>query len=249
MIEFTGHGISSQNNRILIERSSDFLFKIMNNGKCEATYNFANIHYSVDNHTVCIGIDKRIHVVEHFFSALYGLEIFGVGIEVWGEEFPIFDGSSLEYAARFRDFNHNRSPELMIDRTLAVESGNSYLKYGPDNDQHLRINMEFSHPFINTQKISIKIDRDTYFKEIAPARTFIFTTEDDTRLKNLPPYGIGITREKSYSHEPLRFTDELIRHKVLDLLGDLYFVGGKICGHIQARNTFHRLNHEFVKKF
>jgi UDP-3-O-[3-hydroxymyristoyl] N-acetylglucosamine deacetylase len=108
--------------------------------------------------------------------------------------------------------------------------------------------MELSHPYITTQKIVISINKKKYINEIAPARTFVFTNEDDSRLQNLPSYGIGVTKNRFYCATPLRFTNELVRHKILDLLGDLYVLQKKIEGKIIARNTSHCLNFAFVKK-
>ncbi len=195
---------------------------------------------------VSIGIDRKIKVVEHLFSALYGLDLFKVKIEASGGECPIFDGSSIEYARKLWDFACDHTPILTVDCPVNVVSGDSFLNFTPDRDRLLTIEVEFFHPYIGTQQLRIRLDRETYLREIAPARTFVFTTEDDERLKNLPPYGIGVTSNKVYSREPLRFADELIRHKTLDLLGDLFLAGGKLCGRIKARNTFHQLNHEFV---
>jgi UDP-3-O-[3-hydroxymyristoyl] N-acetylglucosamine deacetylase len=248
MIEFRGPGIKSRDNCIRVEPSNGFRLRIMSDDKCEADFKLNDMRYSVDDHMVSIGNGKCLKAVEHFFSALYGLEIFKINIQTWAEEFPIFDGSSIEYTKRLLNFNHGDAQKITIDRPVSVRSGDSFLDFTPGENQQLKIDMEFFHPFINTQKLSVNIDRDNYTREIAPARTFAFTTEDDERLKNLPPYGIGVTAGNIYSREPLRFTDELIRHKILDLLGDLFFIGGRLCGRIGARNTYHKLNHAFVEK-
>jgi len=103
-----------------------------------------------------------------------------------------------------------------------------------------------SHPYIGTQQYTVNLNRDTYRQEIAPARTFVYTDESDHRLQNLPPYGIGITEARIYSAEPLRFVDEPVRHKILDLLGDMFVLQRRLCGSIQAYNTYHILNARFV---
>jgi UDP-3-O-acyl-N-acetylglucosamine deacetylase len=108
--------------------------------------------------------------------------------------------------------------------------------------------MELFHPFISKQNISLEIDEKSYVSEIAPSRTFVFTDESDPRLKDLPPYGIGITKNNIYSSEPLRYKDEPVRHKILDLLGDLYVLKKKLFGKITGRNTSHILNLEFARE-
>ena len=248
MIEFSGPGMRSKDNRIVIKPHPAFLLDIMQDGYCLNCYDIMNIDFAVDDHMVRIGNEKAVRVVEHLFSALYGLDIFGIKLEVWGEEFPIYDGSSLEYAKKLYGQVHEPMPTLKIDRPVTAASGDSFLHFVPGSDPDLTIAMEFSHPYISTQKINITVNRENYITEIAPARTFKFTTEDDEQLKDLPTYGIGITSSRIHSREPLRFADEQIRHKILDLLGDLYFTGGRLRGSIRARNTYHLLNHDFVKK-
>ncbi|MEO0190127.1 MAG: UDP-3-O-acyl-N-acetylglucosamine deacetylase, partial [candidate division WOR-3 bacterium] len=196
-----------------------------------------------------ISVGKKVKVVEHLFSALYGLNIFNIGIEIYGGELPFFDGSSMDFVRILKNFPVKENSEfLKINRTCFVRERNSFIFFEP-NGNELCIDMELNHPYIGKQKISIKITKENYIKEIAPARTFVFTDESDLRLKNLPPYGIGITRKKIYSAEPLRFPDEPVRHKILDLLGDIYILRKKLVGKIIARNTSHRLNLQFVKEF
>jgi UDP-3-O-acyl-N-acetylglucosamine deacetylase len=108
--------------------------------------------------------------------------------------------------------------------------------------------MVLSHAYIGSQRIVCTLSPQFYTKEIAPARTFVFTNEDDPRLKNLPPYGIGITKNGIRAVTPLRFPDEPVRHKLLDLLGDLYVLKRNLYGRITGRNTSHRINLEFVRR-
>ncbi|UCD05315.1 MAG: UDP-3-O-acyl-N-acetylglucosamine deacetylase, partial [candidate division WOR-3 bacterium] len=96
--------------------------------------------------------------------------------------------------------------------------------------------------------VVLSVDRANYLREIAPARTFVFTDDNDHRLRKLPPYGMGITGNRVYSASPLRFPDEPVRHKLLDLLGDLYVLKGRLSGRINATNTSHRLNIEFASE-
>jgi len=108
--------------------------------------------------------------------------------------------------------------------------------------------MGLEHAYIGSQQITINLDPSTYRQEIAPARTFVYTDETDPRLQNLPPYGIGITENRIFAAEPLRFLDEPVRHKILDLCGDLFILQQRLCGTLRAYNTFHRLNHRFVSR-
>lgn len=207
----------------------------------------------VRNHAVSLGASRAVNVVEHLFSALYGLRIFNLRIDVYGNELPFFDGSSRPFIIPLAQAK-KRAPAqplrpIHVPDGFAVRRGDSFIRYEPVRTprDELIIDMTLKHPYIKKQRIALEITPRSYRAEIAPARTFAFTTEDDPRLKELPPYGIGITRRNIYSASPLRFPDEPVRHKVLDLLGDMFVLQKMIGGKITAQNTSHRLNLRFVK--
>ena len=204
---------------------------------------------TVENHLVSLIHQGRVDIVEHLFSALYGLGLFNVRIDVHGNELPFFDGSSRVYVEKLKTLvSDNKLRGCTATEKVLVSHGSSFLIYEPLEQNRLVVDMELFHPFIGIQKINLEIDEKTYISEIAPSRTFVFTDESDPRLKDLPPYGIGITKSNVYSSEPLRYKDELVRHKILDLLGDLYVLRKKIFGRIAGRNTSHLLNLTFAHK-
>jgi UDP-3-O-[3-hydroxymyristoyl] N-acetylglucosamine deacetylase len=200
----------------------------------------------VRNHLVALGDTPCLNVVEHLFSALYGLQSFNVCVDVFGNQVPFFDGSSRDFVQALSSFEHQGFEVTRLRKRISIKKGESFIRYEPS--EKLIIDMELFHPYIATQKIEIEIDREAYMKEIAPARTFAFIHDTDPRLKNLPAYGIGITHNKIYSREPLRFPDECVRHKILDLLGDLFVLKKPIAGVIISKNTSHQLNLQFVKE-
>jgi UDP-3-O-[3-hydroxymyristoyl] N-acetylglucosamine deacetylase len=202
----------------------------------------------INDHTVSVGGPQQMRVVEHIFSALYALNIFNVRIDLYGNEIPFFDGSSEEFANAFRELAGDVLPGVRVDRRIAVKEGCSSIVYSPLEADELHVDMTLRHEYIGEQHLALKIDAAEYMKEIAAARTFVFTDEDDPRLQSIPTYGLGITGKNTYSASPLRFADEPVRHKILDLLGDLYVMRQPICGLIRGVNTSHRLNLEFVRK-
>ncbi len=240
-----GDCLSGGSCRVDFFSAPDFFINIYKEGEAsKIPITFQNI--SVENHT--ISIDKKVKVVEHLFSALYGLSIFNIGIDIHGKELPFFDGSSIDFVKILKDFPVKDDIRfLKINKNIFIQGKDSFILFEPYVDK-LFVEMELSHPYIGKQRISIQITKEIYIKEIAPARTFVFTDESDPRLKNLPPYGIGITAKRIYSAEPLRFPDEPVRHKILDLLGDLYLLRKNLAGKIIAKNTSHNLNLKFVKK-
>jgi UDP-3-O-[3-hydroxymyristoyl] N-acetylglucosamine deacetylase len=198
---------------------------------------------------VSVGQEPGIQIVEHLFSALYGMNLFNVKIDVFGNEIPFFDGSSQKFVEMLGQLREqNLSGVLRLDNNILVAEGTSFILYEPLEKDTLIIEMELFHPYIKSQSICLEINKENYLKEIAPARTFAFVNENDPRIKNLPPYGIGITKNNIYSKKPLRFQNELVRHKLLDLLGDLYVLQKRLVGKITSRNTSHLLNLEFVSK-
>lgn len=198
---------------------------------------------------VSVGQEPSIHVIEHLFSALYGLNLFNVQIDVFGNELPFFDGSSREYTEKLKGmFTEEKLLGFSVDKKVVVSHESSYIMYEPLKKDIFIIDMELFHPFIGKQQISLEINEKSYIEEIAPARTFVFTDESDPRLEDLPPYGIGVTKDNIYSREPLRYKDELVCHKILDLLGDLYVLQKRLAGKISSRNTSHLLNLEFTRK-
>ncbi len=248
-IEITGNCLHGGDSRLEIVASDRFALSVC--GHCRESQNISldieNVR--VDNHLVSLGEKPQLHVVEHLFSALYGLQLFNVRIDVYGNEIPFFDGSSQEFVVSLQDMQNRIVPDILrFNKCISVRLGESFIRYEPLDEEKLIIEMELHHPHIKMQKIAIELNEDSYIHEIAPARTFVFTDEKDTRLKNLPPYGIGITKDNVYSSEPLRFSNELVRHKILDLLGDLFVLKKKLSGKIRCRNTSHYLNFLFVKK-
>ncbi|KPJ74213.1 hypothetical protein AMJ52_01460 [candidate division TA06 bacterium DG_78] len=204
---------------------------------------------TVQHHLVSLGKSPKIKIIEHLFSALYGLNLFKVKIDFGSDELPFYDGSSAPFVTLLSRIKNSSSVDhFMPERAIIVTESDSFLHYEPVQDNNLNIDMQLSHPYITTQRVIITVNKKNYTREIAPARTFVYTTEDDPRLKNLPPYGIGVTRKKFYSATPLRFRNELVRHKILDLLGDLYVIKKRLVGKITCKNTSHYLNLKFVKK-
>lgn len=268
-VEIKGDCLKGGYSRLEISRSNRFMLFIYEDSNPATNIPLHIDNLTVENHLVAIGQHPSVNIVEHLFSALYGLSLFDVRIEVFGDEIPFFDGSSLRFVEslqkiKIRDclpstfaevlgrndknsyFFDGLCKVLRLDKTIELREGESFIRYEPLKQDRLIIEMELSHPYIGTQRITLEINRENYKREIAPARTFVFTTEDDPRLKNLPPYGFGITENGIYSREPLRYPDEPVRHKVLDLLGDFYVLQKKVFGKIMCRNTSHLLNLKFV---
>lgn len=247
-VQLDGHCLNGSRSRVEIRNAERFGMYLHHDGRqpVEIAYKIANI--KVLNHMVFVGGQHRVGVVEHLFSALYGLKQFNVCLDVYGEEIPFFDGSCMDFVKAVKGLNQDQSSGIRFDDRISVHENGGSILYTPLAADELFVDMSLTHPYIGVQSLMLKIVPASYEAQIAPARTFVFTDENDARLANMPPYGIGITRENVYARTPLRFPDEPVRHKILDLLGDLYVLKRPICGKITGNNTSHHLNLQFVSR-
>jgi UDP-3-O-acyl-N-acetylglucosamine deacetylase len=220
---------------------------LRNGGRRPRTFKLELNNIAVENHLVHLGRKPRIRVVEHLFSALYGLNLFRCRIDLDHYELPFFDGSSRTFVRVLDKFARSR-PAAIRGRAAMVYRGRSFLTYRPEPRDKLLVDMTLRHSFIGLQRIKLAITPLSYKREIASARTFVFTDTRDKRLKKLPPYGFAVTKQGVFSSLPPRFPDEAVRHKVLDLLGDLFVLGGRLVGTITGYNTSHALNYILAGK-
>jgi UDP-3-O-[3-hydroxymyristoyl] N-acetylglucosamine deacetylase len=246
-VAVAGRTLSGRRSRLAIARSRDLTINLRNGSRRPRTIKLALNNITVENHLVHLGRKPRIRVVEHLFSALCGLNLFRCRIDLNCYELPFFDGSSRTLARALDKLARSR-PAAIRGRAAEVHCGRSFLTYRPEPRDKLLVDMTLRHSFIGVQRIKLAITPASYKREIAPARTFVFTDVRDNRLKKLPPYGFAVTKQGVFSTSPLRFPDEAVRHKVLDLLGDLFVLGGRLVGTITGYNTSHELNYSLAEK-
>jgi len=199
----------------------------------------------------------QIQTTEHFLAALSGLSIDNIIAELDSEELPGLDGSAKEFldAMKKTGIIEQDAPKkiLKIDKPLWCEGEDSILAVFPNDDFKISYTLSYKEPALGTKFLSIVIDENTFAKEIAPARTFCLKEEAQALLKT--GLGKGANFENTLVMDRdgpvknvLRFPDEPIRHKILDLVGDLYLLGMQIKGHVVCVKSGHRLNMELVKK-
>lgn len=196
--------------------------------------------------------------IEHLMSALHAHGISNLLIKL-SEEVPVMDGSSIELCRLIEDAGIKEQPDellpVVIDRVLEVgepDSPEGYIRIEPGKGFSVTYDLDLPAP-VGKQKYTYKHkDVKSYLKEIAPARTFSFIWE----LEALEEMGLGeggrwgnvilIDNERVVNTE-LRFSDEFVRHKILDIIGDLYLLGRPIEGKITAARTGHRHNVGLVR--
>ena len=220
------------------------------------------VPFSVLNTELCTVIGNEyitISTIEHFMSLFYALNIFNVDIHINGPEMPILDGSSIDVYNKIisQDFivDTTNNPEvIVIDKEYIVEDGESYIKISPSDRTEINFTIDFDHPLIGKQEYNLILTPETYINEIAPARTFGFF-EEYGKLKSLG-YAKGgslsnvivLTEDGMMNETKLRYPDEFVRHKILDLIGDFSLLGRPIQCKIEAHKSGHRLNHRIVNE-
>jgi UDP-3-O-[3-hydroxymyristoyl] N-acetylglucosamine deacetylase len=197
-----------------------------------------------------------ISTVEHLLSAMYGLGIDNAFVELDNFEVPILDGSGLLYTEAIRrvgiaTLEAERSV-IRITKSFALEENGKTLAIHPSDSFSIEYEIGFPHPLIGDQKLEIEITPANYASQIAPARTFGFYDEvEQLKASGLIRGGslenaIVLTETGMLNETSLRFPDEFVRHKILDLLGDFALIGQSVQGRIVANRAGHALHTRFV---
>lgn len=203
------------------------------------------------------GYGQYVETVEHILAALWGAEIDNIRIELDGSEMPALDGSALLFLEALKKSGvegQNVPRDFMeVKNPIWAEDKESFLGVFPSGSFKISYVLEYPDRAIGRQFFSNSVTPEIFQKEIAPARTFCLKKEAEALLKQ--GYGKGadlkntlVMDENGPIDNTLRFPDEPVRHKVLDLIGDLYLLGRPLKGRVIAVRSGHKLNLELVKK-
>lgn len=193
-----------------------------------------------------------IATVEHLLSALYGCGVDNAIIEVDSLEVPILDGSSRQWVELIKQAGIVELPAtrgyLRVLKPVAVSEKDRRMSIEPANEFRITCEINFNHPMIGVQEHEISFQAGNYLADIAPARTFGFVEELELLKQNGLARGgsldnaIALTPDGILNPDPLRFEDEFVRHKILDIIGDLALAGMPILGHVRASRSGHGLH-------
>ena len=213
------------------------------------------------NTEVGAGGGVTVSTVEHLLAAFAALSVDNVVVEVDGPELPIMDGSAapfivlIDRAGRRAQAAPRRYIEIMAP--IEVIAGDKRAALTPCSTAHpgLEIDFEiaFRSPAIGRQHIALRVDEQTFRRELAGARTFGFVHEVEAlRARGLAQAGglenaIVVDGDRILNPEGLRFSNEFVRHKALDAVGDLYILGAPVLGRFEARFAGHALNNALVR--
>ncbi len=219
-------------------------------GKPEVRANVEHVTELVRSTTLSSG-HAKVHTVEHVLSALSGLGIDNVLVELDASEPPILDGSAKPFVNLLLQAEPvDQAAErkyFVLKEPVCVSEGNRSIIALPHDGLKITCTSADDRG-IHTQHLSLDIDPETYAAQIAPARTFTIYEDIEELLKLGKIQGgsldsaIVIKGDKILSKEPLRFKDEFVRHKILDIIGDITLLGMPLKAHIIAVRTGHALN-------
>ena len=192
-----------------------------------------------------------IAVVEHFLSAAYGIGAYDLEVNVYGDELPALDGSALPWAEALKEFkSYKVPPAIKLKQPIRITDGEASLEALPYNG--FRVNFMVKFTGIGEQRFTFDAEKKDYLKEIAPARTFGYV-EEYAALKKRglalgASYENALVLDKNGYVNPPRFPDEVVRHKILDLIGDLALLGHPLKAEINALYSGHKLNAELTRR-
>lgn len=234
---------------------------------CEPVVEFRVDPEIVGETTLCTTIvnnesDKpvKIATIEHLMSALAGVGIDNIYIDITSDEVPIMDGSSSHFIFLLQSAGIKVLEEpkqfVRILKPVRVENDKGgWAEFEPYEGYRLNFSISFEHPAFKetAEKMSLEFSATSYFKEVSRARTFGFMKDMEyLRAKNLGlgaslKNAIGLDDEGVMNAEGLRDKDEFVRHKILDAVGDLYMLGHPIVGEFTAHKSGHALNNQLLR--
>jgi UDP-3-O-[3-hydroxymyristoyl] N-acetylglucosamine deacetylase len=200
-----------------------------------------------------------VSTIEHLMAAFAGLGIDNATVELDSHEMPIMDGSAGPFTALIRSagvrVQEGARCYFVIKEPIEIGDQERFVGIYPDATFRITCTIEYDHPLIGRQTLSIDVNDTVFEREIASARTFGFL-HDYEYMKN---YGLAqggslenvvvVDEDSVLNPEGLRYPDEFVRHKILDCIGDFSLLGMPLMGHIKVVKSGHAFNHEFLKAF
>lgn len=219
--------------------------------------------YAVGDTRLSSCLDKdgvRVSTVEHLMSALAGLGVDNVYVDVSAPEVPIMDGSAgpFVFLLQSAGIEEQNAPKkfIRILRPVEIRDGDKWVRFEPHNGFKLDLSIDFNHPVFDRSSQSVSVDFSTtsYIKEVSRARTFGFMQDVETmRSQGLALGGsldnaIVMDEYRVLNSDGLRYDDEFVKHKVLDAIGDLYLLGHPLIGAFNGHKSGHALNNQLLRK-
>ena len=198
--------------------------------------------------------DVKVHTIEHFLSSLSITGVTDILVEISGNELPILDGSSIGFVEKLLEagiveLNEEIEPVVITEPVIfSDEKAGKYVMALPYDGFKISYTIDFNHSFLKSQYYELEVNLENYMENIAKCRTFAFDYEIDFLKKNNLALGgslenaVVVGADGPLNPEGLRYPDEFVRHKILDIIGDLYVLGTPIKAHIIAIKAGHYVN-------
>jgi UDP-3-O-[3-hydroxymyristoyl] N-acetylglucosamine deacetylase len=218
--------------------------------------------FAVTDTRLCSSLEAggaKVATVEHLMSAFAGLGIDNAYVDLGGPEVPIMDGSAAPFVFLIQSAGVETQPApkrfFRIKRAVEVKDGDKWARFEPFDGFKLAFSIAFDHPAFerSAQTASVDFASTSYVKEVARARTFGFIQEVEAlRDSGLALGGsldnaIVVDDYRVLNAEGLRYSDEFVKHKLLDAIGDLYLVGHPLIGAFSAHKSGHALNNRLLR--
>lgn len=200
----------------------------------------------------------KVSTIEHLMSALSALGVDNVLVELDSFEVPIMDGSSAPFVflVQSAGIEEQDAPKrfIVIKNTIRVENGKSWAQVSPHNGFKVTLEIDFEHKKIKEsgQKLTIDFAEQSYLKEISRARTFGYERDVEAlQAKGLQlgasfDNAIALSDDDILNEDGMRYHNEFVKHKILDIVGDLFLLGGNVIGHYEGYKTGHMLNDQLL---
>ncbi|BBM45283.1 UDP-3-O-acyl-N-acetylglucosamine deacetylase [Leptotrichia trevisanii] len=198
--------------------------------------------------------DVKVHTIEHFLSSLSITGITDILVEISGNELPILDGSSARFVEKLLEagiveLDEEIEPVMITEPVIfSDEKAGKYVMALPYDGFKISYTIDFNHSFLKSQYYELEVNLENYMENIAKCRTFAFDYEIDFLKKNNLALGgslenaVVVGADGPLNPEGLRYPDEFVRHKILDIIGDLYVLGTPIKAHVIAIKAGHYVN-------
>ena len=202
----------------------------------------------------------RVQTVEHLMSALAGLGIDNVYVDLTSGEVPIMDGSASPFVFLLQSAGIEEQPAakkfIRIKKTVEVRQADKWVKFEPYNGFRVDFSIDFRHPVFarSNKRVIVDFEHTSYIKEVSRARTFGFMQDvENMRSQGLALGGsldnaIVMDEYRVLNLDGLRYEDEFVKHKALDAIGDLYLLGHPVIGAYSAYKSGHALNNGLLRK-
>ena len=209
--------------------------------------------------TTLIKDGVKVATVEHLMSALAGLGIDNLNVDLSAPEVPIMDGSAGPFVFLLQsagiEEQHAAKKFVRIKKKIRIEEDDKWAEFKPFNGFKVNFNIAFNHPVFNklSQSASIDFSSTSFLKEVSRARTFCFLRDVETlRALNLTLGGsmdnaIVLDDYRILNEDGLRYANEFVIHKILDAIGDIYLLGHSLIGEFSAHKSGHDLNNKLLR--